>query len=719
MACALAMAAAAGARAEAPLPKVYIDGDPVAPAPKDPSGNALKGAGLCGAFRLPDPSDTGTLVRALFPQRPASFPVDGVDTFAQSLNDFMDGKGGVAGDPTDPQVHYETLQTPFDLASRTTIVGADSIGDYRDTAECVSYSTSGCKFPASGTYLSEPMLRPFISRYRGFFLVPESWQNIPMHIGFVTQDEVAMRIFQKVKMGQTGPKVYEVISRSPVGPTGAYRVTNTITFTKPGLYPIEILHGAYQSPAVLEMVVFSDPSYIDIDGPKAMNMSLYASGFLLSETVPARFFQSTAGILPFDGQPAQCQQCPRQYANVPQQPQGVCPAGLFCNEAAVCSPCRGDQFCGKSCRVCNAPEPFCVRDPRSAGDDYTCAECRDDPDCKTGQKCITGKCVNPCLCCPNAQYCVATDPKLPEAKNCSECRTNSDCGDRVCDLLNGRCVDKVPDNNTDDNCGSNRTNCPVATANDPGGPRPHCMNGQVCVQCRFDVDCAAGTYCRSGDCVPCTHDRHCGPTCLGCGIDITVGPDGKTIVNTTTEKPFCLAPNGQAQSATCVRCLTNEHCGPGGECDPATHQCKNACTVTCPDGKVCSGSACVQCFTSAQCPCGQCVAGECTNNCGDSTDCRSNQCCSQESSTCTNGRCKPGLVAHGGGLCCNAAGGSIGVANDPVAPAPRSQPLWALLAALGFLGLGRLASARAGRRRHPIGMPVGQTAAGGQSEDRK
>ena len=38
------------------------------------------------------------------------------------------------------------------------------------------------------------MLRPFISRYRGFLVVPVEMQNIPFHIGFVTQDEVAMRL---------------------------------------------------------------------------------------------------------------------------------------------------------------------------------------------------------------------------------------------------------------------------------------------------------------------------------------------------------------------------------------------------------------------------------------------------------------------------------------------------------------------------------------------
>lgn len=691
------------ARADTPLPTVYVDGDPVAPPPKDQAGNLLKGTGLCGGFRLADTSDMAALARTLFPQRPADFPSSGVDTFQQALNDFMDGRSGIAGAPSDPQPHFATLLTVFDLASRATLPGINSTGDFRDRSECASNSSAGCKFPASGVNLDTTPLPAFVSRFRGFMLVPQGTEKIPMYIGFFTQDEVAMRIFQKPAQGQTNAKVYEVISRSPVGPTGAYRVTNTITFKNPGIYPIEILHASDQDPAVLEMVVQnSNPNFINIDGPVASTTSLETAGFSLEYTLPIQFFQTSSGALPFDGQPAMCQQCPRMYANQPGQPKGICPQGMFCNEAAVCSPCVGDQFCGNSCRMCMAPELYCVRDPASAGTDYTCVECREDPDCKPGQKCANGKCINPCPCCPDTPYCIVTDPLQPTARNCSQCRTNSDCGeDRQCDLLNGHCVDKLADCRTDDRCGSGCVDCDATTQ----GQRKHCMDGAVCVQCRYDVDCAdkPGTYCRSGDCVPCTHDRHCGPSCRGCGIDINVAPDGTTVVSSTTEKPFCLAEKNEAASAVCVRCLNDAQCGVGGSCDLTTHQCRNTCSTPCENGTVCDGSRCVQCFTSAQCPCGQCINGMCTATCGDSTDCRSNQCCSQDKAQCIDGRCKPGLTAHGGGLCCNSTGGSIGLANDPVAPAPGHGPLWAMLAALGLLTLGRTSSLRAARARQGLG----------------
>lgn len=711
------------ARADTPLPTVFVDGDPVAPPPKDPAGNLLAGTGLCGAFRLADTSDMATLATVLFPQRPADFPNSGVDTFQLAINNFMDDKSAVKGSPSDPLIHYETLLKPFDLASKAVLPGINSKGDYIGTPECPVYSppelSPGCRFPASGVTLDTNPLPAFASRFRGFLLVPQGIEKIPMHIGFFTQDEVAMRIFQKPDQGQMNAKAYEVISRSPTGPTGAYRVTNTITFKNPGIYPIEILHASYQDPAVLEMVILnSDPNFVDIDGPVAANMSLQAARFS-PPLQPTMFFQTSSGTLPFDGQPAMCQQCPRQYANLPAQPKGICPPGLFCNEAAVCSPCVGDQFCGNSCRKCTDPEPYCVRDPASAGADYTCVECREDPDCKAGQKCITGKCVSPCQCCPESPFCVETDPGQPTARNCTQCRTASDCGEgRQCDLLNGRCVDKLPECGTDARCGPKCVDCLASTKDEPTGPRPHCMDGTVCVQCRHDVDCTTpGTYCRSGDCVPCTHDRHCGASCRSCGIDISVAPDG-TIVPNATEKPFCLSENGQAASAICVRCLNDTQCGVGGTCDLTTHQCNNTCDTPCAAGTVCDGSRCVQCFTSAQCKCGQCIAGECTDKCGDSTDCRSNQCCAQDAAQCIDGRCKPGLTAHGGGLCCTTTGGSIGLASDPVAPAPGRGPLWAMLAALGLLTLGRTSSLRAARARQKLDPKLAPAAPGGPSESR-
>jgi hypothetical protein len=139
-----------------------------------------------------------------------------------------------------------------------------------------------------------------------------------------------------------------------------------------------------------------------------------------------------------------------------------------------------------------------------------------------------------------------------------------------------------------------------------------------------------------------------------------------------------------------VACLTDANCGTG-TCDPGTHTCmgQQACAQACQPGFFCNGGSCVQCVTSSQCPCGACVDGLCTPNCGDTTDCRSNQCCATASGTCTDTRCQPNLHA-GAGLCCSAATGSVGVANDPVAPPQNGRLLLSLLAAVGVLAALRL-----------------------------
>ncbi|MFO0575552.1 MAG: hypothetical protein U1A78_16275 [Polyangia bacterium] len=416
------------------------------------------------------------------------------------------------------------------------------------------------------------------------------------------------------------------------------------------------------------------------------------------------FFQTHTGVLS-DATPESCQQCPRSAVNVHEAPDAmnrVCKKGSYCNEAAVCAPCIGDRFCGSSCKECAAPEPYCVRDPRSSDPnaDLTCVECRADADCKQGLKCVRGTCKNPCSCCPDAPFCTETDAKNhPGVSNCSQCRNDGDCGaGRACDLLNGRCVDALPDCREDSRCGPDCKSCPEISKDEPRGPRPYCLYGQVCVQCRFDYDCKAGSYCRSGDCVPCTHDRHCGPSCTSCGRAFELAADGETVISVRTDKPYCLVPNGELDSATCVRCLTDAQCGTGGRCNPSTHECENTCQASCPAGQLCDGEKCVECLTSSQCPCGQCQDGACTATCADTTDCGGTQCCQQSTGQCVREKCGPGSAA-GGALCCGVGRGA-GVAElDGGTGGARTSRgtqlligLWIVGALLGGLRLRRRAA---------------------------
>lgn len=661
------------------LQTVSITGDPVAPNPRDTQGKILPGTGLCAAYRL---LGTGADPNTVFKPRGSGFPASGATDFPDSANAFMDG---ATGGPMSGMRVDKTMLTPFDLTNFVDPPGLDSRGDFISTRNCPAYmgKDNGCWFPAAP---EDPVIlnNSYGSRIRGFINILPEWANQKIHFGFLTDDATAMYIYTKAKPPNAA-EAKLVISRGAVTGATKYRVTNQVVFAKPGLYPIEVTYAQYYQAGILEMAILIDPTFVDIDEIAGIGTKpLGTYNFSLEYTLPTQFFQTASGVLPYDGQADRCKQCPRSLANVPNQPAGTCDSGMFCNEAAVCAPCIGDQFCGKSCRECLAPEPYCIRDPRDPNGDYQCAECRDDLDCSAGRKCVQGKCVNPCNCCPG-QFCVPTDPKKPEARNCSLCRTDADCGGSKCDLLNGRCIDKIPDCNTDDRCGKSCVSCPDKTKDEPQGVRPYCLNGEVCVQCRYDADCKVGTFCRSGDCVPCTDDRHCGPNCKTCGLDYIIEADGSISSKPPTDKPFCYTPDNRPESATCVRCLADKDCGTGGTCDLATHQCSTSCATPCPSGQVCNGNKCVECFTNAQCPCGICVDGSCTPNCESSTDCLGTQCCSKDTQTCVSGRCKPGLTARGGALCCS--GAQVGSTDDPIAPGS-NRGLWiASLMTLLFLGL--------------------------------
>ena len=93
-------------------------------------------------------------------------------------------------------------------------------------------------------------------------------------------------------------------------------------------------------------------------------------------------------------------------------------------------------------------------------------------------------------------------------------------------------------------------------------------------------------------------------------------------------------------------------------CSPTTFTCVNttACEENCAEqGKVCNGSACVECFADAHCPCGgtcDVSSGICTTSSEDSGDCLGVQHCSAATEKCERGRRKPGTSPQGGSFCC-------------------------------------------------------------------
>lgn len=631
----LLVEALAGSAGAVPIPPVLIAGQPVAPP------LASKGTGLCAAFRVADPIVFGT------EQPDPSF-------FPERVNTFLDSQP--EGRAT------ATLKTLFDFSNQVeNPPKISSDGDYtRFVSQC---PPPGCEFTATlangGSFTFK---EDFGSRFRGFLNVASDLVDVSIHFGFFTDDAVALVVYDKDRTP------HYVVSRGPTLGTAQWRITNQVKFKNPGLYPVEVVHAQIQEAAVLEWSMLLDPmgqfkdferSVSDPNLPPPVPLS--QSGFVLLP--PDRFFQTINGMLPYSDA-NRCEQCPRRFVNAPGggPKVGCSDDDHFCNDAAVCAPCREKEHCGSLCNQCGADRPICA----DVNGVQQCVECVTDVDCQNGVKGRNGRCEknvcvacdtpqscagNSCNCCPpETPLCAVVDPAMGAAPRCVECRGDADCmgfpDRRLCDLVNHRCTAKAADCNSDDRCGPGCVKCPAEGQD----RRPYCLDGKVCVQCRSDLDCGAGRYCLSGECFPCITDRRCGSACRSCGGDA----------------PFCRS-GGSAENAQCVRCFDDSQCGDAGHCDKAKGTCQNSCPMSCDKGLVCNGSKCVECYASTQCPCGkscQVSIGKCSNDCNDTTDCQADQCCSPDSHKCEVGRCKPGVSAHGGALCCQAAPAGVTAAPD-------------------------------------------------------
>jgi outer membrane exchange protein TraA len=650
----------------AKLPDVIVTGDPVAPSPDQP------GTGLCVANSI------STDVANDFPQSASSY--------MGGMNDFMERNAG-------SRTTY-VLRTPFDLSNNNTGGTLSSKGDFVDAVPgCASY---GCGF-----FINDPFTS-FGSRFRGYLNITLDMVNRPLHFGLYTDDAVSFVIIDRNNVQ------YPVINRWPQLGAPTWRTTNSVTFQKSGLYPVEILYAEVTDHAALELAML-DGTFADFERTANQTpiIKLNDSGFLLVQ--PEKFFQTETGRPSFPDDPAtpedelrKCSQCNRANANAPGNGGCGTNSGYYCNGAALCAPCDTARVCGPACSPCGQSTPFCVNsngtfacvectdDSQCGGRrcnpatntctgcledkacpngqvcnkaDYTCvecnrdedcppdevcapetkqcAECNSNADCERGKSCSDHACVtcstnascagNSCNCCPSGTQCSAPTPGA--SPSCVECTTDSQCSaGKKCDSLNGRCVDAIADCNTAERCGSQCVKCP--------SERPFCLDGEVCVACRNDLECASGQFCLSGECSSCTTDKHCGPRCGAC----------------QKAAPFCVT-DGTTAGSSCVACRNDSDC-PGGQCNPATFTCINtpSCQEDCAQqGKVCNGSACVECFADAHCPCGgSCDVshGICTTSCDDSGDCLGVEYCSASTQECERGRRKPGTSPQGGSFCC-------------------------------------------------------------------
>lgn len=531
-----------------------------------------------------------------------------------SLNSFIEAH-------RDDRVE-STLRTPFDLSNNNISGTQASLGDFRDATMDPACQAGGCGFFINDDTTS------FGSRLRGYLNITADLANQPIHFGFYADDAVSLTFFDR------SADIYQVMIRPPQLGIPTWRLTETVTFEQPGLYPLEILYVEIAEHSALEMSYLMG-SFEDFERPSSQSpvIQLDEAGFTLFQ--PIQFFQTLSGSPAF-ADLDQCKQCDRQFVN--RAGNNGCDGGYYCNDAALCAPCDTSLFCGPTCSPCGAATPFCINrngdntcveclEDSDCRDGFqcdpatnTCNECNVDADCGRGEICVDRTCVtcdtsdacagNSCNCCPTGpggqpMQCTAVEPGGPPV--CVECTSNEDCASGLCDLQAGHCVDVLFSNQRSDCCGEQCVTCPA--------DYPFCLPGPIgtaCAQCRWDTDCSEGNFCLSGQCLPCTRDRHCGPRCGSCGGDT----------------PFCLDGQIPARSE-CVGCVDDSQC-PGGTCNPETHQCDPVCTLSCAPDTYCLGDQCVECLADTQCPCGgtcDLSTNTCSSSCKNNSDCLGNQHC--------------------------------------------------------------------------------------------
>ncbi|MCP3099693.1 hypothetical protein LZ198_12525 [Myxococcus sp. K15C18031901] len=627
------------------LPDVVVAGPPIAPALSE------SGQGLCVA------SNVWTRSASEYPQ---------------TRGTFLDGINGFIEEPTSKLNRVTTvLRTPFDISNNLNDGRTLSYGDFVNQVNAPGCATGGCSFNVIN---DNDAFTPFVSRFRGYLNVPSTLTGQALHLGIYADDAVSLVIYDR-------SQAHVVVNRPPQLGFPTWRTTNTVTFTNPGLYAVEILYAEVGEHAALEMSMYVG-AFSDFE--RAANqppiINLYSSGFQLLQ--PAQFFQTENGRPSFPTDPNRCEQCGRANVNAPNN--GGCGSYYHCNSAALCAPCDSALFCGSACSPCGQSTPYCA----NINGNTQCVQCTEDSQCPNGRCDLTD---NMCRGCNEDTDCPENGRCDLETNQCTGCNDDSDCPGATCDEESSTCVQCTDDThcpngqtcapethtcvecNVDEQCARGKAcsnhQCVPCNTNDAcaGNSCNCCPNGTQCsaltpgaspscVECTTDSQCATGEKCDplNGRCVAelpkCNTADACGPGCSKCPGERPYCLDGEVCVQCRTDlecgdgqfclsgecsscttdrhcgarcgacegdTPFCLS-DGSVQNSACVGCRNNDDCG-SGQCNPTTRACENAgaCAVTCDDGLVCNGESCVQCFADAHCPCG----GTCdlgTNTCSSS-----------------------------------------------------------------------------------------------------
>ncbi|AUX32739.1 MULTISPECIES: outer membrane exchange protein TraA family protein [Sorangium] len=352
----IALSLALGASGSASAEPVNITGDPVAPLP------AEKGAGLCGAHGIStDPEGD-------FYVSPAT-----AEGFIEKMTAFFD-----AGQS---DIESFVVSAPLDFSNNYAAGNEWSFGDFLNAVpDC---SEGGCDFASNEPDVS------FGMRLRGYLAVPPAHVDQPVHFGLFADDAVALVLYDAAQTA------YPVLAQPLKLGLTTWRMTNTVTFAKEGLYPIEVLYAGIAEHSALEVsLLVGEFEDFHLGAGENGSASLAESGFTIVE--PASLYLALSGG---DANPdeASCAQCSREL--IDQSGNTGCAPGAYCNSAALCAPCAVDDFCGPSCSPCGGETPRCALVEGAP----ECVACASDTDCDDGE-----------VCDPEAHACVA-DPSEPGA----------------------------------------------------------------------------------------------------------------------------------------------------------------------------------------------------------------------------------------------------------------------------------------------------------------
>lgn len=261
-------------------------------------------------------------------------------------------------------------------------------------------------------------------RVRGYFNVTNTNQGQPITFALRCDDGCVLR------MGKSNRQLTQVDARGPL----TKRRARVVSFTDPGLYPVEIIY--YQNATTGNIEWSQAPG--SVFGSDEGEISDFLWGQALGQFKPIPDTQLYSAVV---GSNPSCSEC--------GAPGMDCTTGNYCG-SGLCQACNVSEHCGASCTVCPSTRSTCA-----AG---KCVQCVGNRDCAVGELCdtATGSCLPPQPCstsaqcqsgtmcqssgfCGNADTVCRSDQECRTGEICSCPDSSTSCAVRSCQLPPAGC----------------------------------------------------------------------------------------------------------------------------------------------------------------------------------------------------------------------------------------------------------------------------------------